>query len=170
MVTMKKIIVLAITLIMLFSLSSCYVTVDKKIKLGEDAKSITSIDIYDTGDFDGYILDIREDLSPIYTIEEDDVSAFVGELTALEYKKDILISPVAIDYAHVFSSGLVVVIEYDNGGCDIYAEKGILVHTMNSDGVISYEYDHADYRGSTPWDKFIEKYIDTEQKQGSEAK
>lgn len=161
----QKIAGLTIIVCILFSLSSCRIWINQTNNIEDDITKIASVDIYDTNDYvytdsyDGSILEIREHLSPIHTIADDDVAGFLNQLEELEYKRLVLLVPAAVDYAHIFSDGYIVVIEYVNGGCDIYAEKGIYVHTVNDEGSIGYNYYPAEYRGETPWNDFIEKYI-----------
>ncbi|MBE6536681.1 MAG: hypothetical protein E7673_01885 [Ruminococcaceae bacterium] len=145
----RKIAVLTIIVGILFSLSSCAIPLKQKFKLGGNIEDITSIDIYKTenGENDR-ILNIRGEVPPTYTIPNSRINDFTNELTSLKYKWTRWLVP--IDYGYVFSSGYNVVVEYNDGSCDVYAEHGMMLHG---------NYRPSNYCGSEPWNDFIEKYM-----------
>lgn len=150
MKTLRKIAFFTIIICVLFSLSSCVIPVKQRYNISDSIENIRSIDIYQAGNTeDDYILDIRGEAAPLYTLPCDSIQKFVDELESQKYKWTIWFIG-AIDYIYEFSAGYTVVIEYQNGGCDIFAEHGIMLRG---------NYRPGDYYGNTPWNEFIEKYI-----------
>ena len=161
---MKKALLLIMTFFLVLQLSSCMVTIKKEMTLGGDISDIVAVSIYEVereeyigSEQDDSVLDIRDEHAPVRTLEGDEVETFIGELLALEYARDEIL-PLPVDYAHLFSPGYVVFIEYSCGGCDVYAEKGIYTHG-HYDGGIRYVYSHDDCRGEVSFTDLIEKFI-----------
>ena len=154
---MKKTLILFIALILIFSLTSCVITLTREFELGQDANNIVSVDIYRIDEFDCEVHEIPDKHEPIYSITGDEIKPFISELSTLEYKRDAIF-PLPIDYAHIFKEGYIVFIEYGNGGYDVYAEQGIYTHCF-VEGNVYHLYDFDDYRGEKSWDDFIESYI-----------
>lgn len=155
---MKKTISLGLVILLLVSLSSCVIKTDKAIELCGYVTDITSIDIYFTDEEYSKPIDtIREDSTPLYTIKKEDEGAFIDRILSLEYEKDVVFLP--ITYAHVYSNGYIIVINYSSGNFDLIAESGLLSCVIESDGSESYSYDNSSYCGECSWSSFIEEYI-----------
>ena len=158
------VITLIIIAFIMLQLSSCKITIDKKMELGGDVSDIVAISVYEVereeyigSDIGDSVLEIRDKCEPVYTLTGDEIKAFVDELLALEYARDAIV-PLPIDYAHLFAPGYVVFIEYSCTGFDVYAEKGIYTH-RHSDNNIQYSYSPDDCRGEISFVDFIEKYL-----------
>lgn len=153
----SKLFSLYLILAMAFSLSSCRIKLDRDVKLTREA-NITSIDVYNyTEDFEGNATDLRELSTPVYTIPKARISEFASALEDVDFVETAWF-PLHIDYAHIFSNGYVVVIEYDDGGYDLIAEHGTFIHRLNENDIY-HNYTPADYRGDIPWNEFVESYI-----------
>lgn len=160
---MKRALYIITAIFMIFQLSSCKITIEKEIQLGCNINDIVAINIYEVereeyigSQVDDSVLDIRDQCEPAYTLEDEEIEAFVSELLTLEYARDEII-PLPVDYAHFFAPGYVVFIEYSCTGCDIFAEMGIYTHG-HYDGGIRYSYSHDDCRGDVSFEQFIEKF------------
>ena len=118
---MKKTISLVLVILLLFSLSSCVIKTDKAIELCGYVTDITSIDIYFTDEEYSKPIDtIREDSTPLYAIKKEDEGAFIDRILSLEYEKDVVFLP--ITYAHVYSNGYIIVINYSSGNFDLIGD------------------------------------------------
>ena len=162
---MKKATVLVTVIALIFSLCSCKRTVRKEMMLGGNGRDITHVDIYSVArdnyigsKADDSVLNIRENEVPIRTLEGEDIATFIDELMELEYAKDVVF-PFHVDYAHLFSPGYVVFIEYSCGNCDVYAEKGIYIHDHYDEDSVRYHYSPDDCRSEMGWSGFINKYV-----------
>lgn len=160
---MKKALIIIMTVLIAIQLSSCKITIKKKMELGGDVNDIVAISVYEVereeyigSEMGDSVLNIRDECEPVYTLTGAEIKAFVNELFALEYARDEIV-PLPIDYAHLFAPGYVVFIEYACTGCDVYAEMGIYTHRHHEAG-ISYSYSHDDCRGESTFDELIEKY------------
>lgn len=156
---MKKVFALVMSVIIVLSLSACTVKLEKETRLGDEIERVSHVDVYNVGEIEWSVLDIRDTASPVYTIRDAEATDFVSELLSVDYGNKVYF-PALIDYAHIFSPGYVVFINYVDGDFDVYAEKGVYVHSgrLTADGASHYHYYPHSYFGDTPWPEFIEKY------------
>ena len=161
---MRKIFAFIISVVLVMQLSSCKITIEKKMELGGDVNDIVAINVYEVereeyigSEMGDSVLEIRDECEPVCTLMGDEIKPFIDDLLALEYARNEFF-PLHIDYAHLFAPGYVVFIEYSCAGCDVYAEKGIYTHS-HSDDNIQYSYSPDDCRGEISFADFIEKYL-----------
>ena len=155
---LTRLTVIFLIIAMLLSLSACRVKLDRDVEISSNA-NITSIDVYNyTEDFEGNATELRELSTPTYTVPAERISEVAKSIEDVDYEQ-IAWFPLPIDYAYVFSYGYVIVIEYDNGGYDIIAEHGTLMHRQDEDGNYHHSYTPADYRGDIPWSEFVESFV-----------
>jgi len=157
---MKKITIICLVLILLFSFTSC-TTVNKSIELSGDQKSIQSIDIYDVSEqyYEGDITVLRSENTPIYTVNPEQYADFLDELLLLDFEEEAVFFPIPMDGGCDYF-GYVISIVYTDGGYDIVAEEGQFSYSLGVDGKGRYKYEHADYCGDVSWVDFVEKYIE----------
>ena len=156
---MKKILSLLLVVLTTFTLSSCTLKLEDEYRIGGEVEQVSHIDVYNVETIEGDVLDILDTASPVYTIRDAEATGFVSELLSVDYGNKVYF-PAPIDYAHIFSPGYVVFINYVDGDFDVYAEKGVYVHSgrLTADGASHYFYYPHSYLGDTPWSEFIEKY------------
>ena len=161
---MRKIFAFIISVVLVMQLSSCKITIEKKMELGGDVNDIVAINVYEVereeyigSEMGDSVLEIRDECEPVCTLMGDEIKPFIDDLLTLKYARNELF-PLHIDYAHLFAPGYVVFIEYSCTGFDVYAEKGIYTH-RHSDDNIQYSYSPDDCRGEISFTDFIEKYL-----------
>ena len=161
---MRKIFAFIISVVLVMQLSSCKITIEKKMELGGDVNDIVAINVYEVereeyigSEMGDSVLEIRDECEPVCTLMGDEIKPFIDDLLALKYARNEFF-PLHIDYAHLFAPGYVVFIEYSCTGFDVYAEKGIYTH-RHSDDNIQYSYSPDDCRGEISFADFIEKYL-----------
>ena len=161
---MRKIFAFIISVVLVMQLSSCKITIEKKMELGGDVNDIVAINVYEVereeyigSEMGDSVLEIRDECEPVCTLMDDEIKPFIDDLLTLKYARNEFF-PLHIDYAHLFAPGYVVFIEYSCTGFDVYAEKGIYTH-RHSDDNIQYSYSPDDCRGEISFTDFIEKYL-----------
>lgn len=123
---MKKLTLFILNIFLLFTLSSCVITIKEELTLGDNIDNITTIDIYyETSEEEHIsidIVDFKENKEIHYSISGEEIEDFINKLLNLEYKRKAIF-PLPIDYAHLFYPGYIVFINYSNGGTDVFAKK-----------------------------------------------
>lgn len=159
---MKKLTLFILNIFLLFTLSSCVITIKEELTLGDNIDNITTIDIYyETSEEEHIsidIVDFKENKEIHYSIPSEKIEDFINNLLNLEYKRKTIF-PLPIDYAHLFYPGYIVFINYNNGGTDVFAKKGIYTHAFNNEGKTYYNYNNASCQGDNTWETFIESYV-----------
>lgn len=159
---MKKLTLFILNIFLLFTLSSCVITIKEELSLGDNIDNITTIDIYyETSEEEHIsidIVDFKENKEIYYSISSEEIEDFINNLLNLEYKRKAIF-PLPIDYAHLFYPGYIVFINYNSEGTDVFAKKGIYTHTFNSEGKVYYNYNNASCQGDNTWETFIESYV-----------
>ncbi len=145
---MKKILICAITTVLVFSLASC-VPINKNLNIIGDIEDITAIDVYyiDTTD-ENIVSDTLDEYEPVYSVPSGDISAFAKDLETIVYKKYYCIIPT--DYIRIFAPGYIVSIEFSDGKREIFSQKGTLTHNG---------YYPEEYSGPLSWKEEIELLI-----------
>lgn len=157
---MKKICSIVIILVLIISLSAC-ATIHKDLELSQNTDNVQVVEIYnpDHAYYEGDIHLFLEENAPVSVLEEEVLSAFVDELAVLKFKEEKVFFPIPMDGGYNYE-GYIIVVVYSDGGYDIIAKGGLYSYAVGKDGQGKYKYEHSDYCGETPWEDFIEKYID----------
>lgn len=95
---MKKKAVFSVVLLVLLTvlLNSCVITLFTRYN-DIDINEVSSIDIYDLRGRDAYGSNFCEDTDPVYTLEEEQESAFLESLGEIRFRDMIFLIPAAVD-------------------------------------------------------------------------
>ena len=148
---MKKLLICIITLILVFSLSSC-ISINKKLRIIGNTEDIIAIDVYyiDVTN-EEIVTKTIDEYEPVYSVPADEWVAFANKMETIIYKKNYIIVPV--DYSVVFAPGYIVCIKFSNGEREIFSEQGTLTHNG---------YYPEKYNGPLSWAEEIESFIKQE--------
>ena len=157
---MKKTILLLTILLLISCLSSC-TTVKKDVNLSQDRADVKTIEIYhsESAYYEGDIHTFLDENEPIVILEPAQHSRFLDALCTLSFEEEAVFFPIPMDGGYDYE-GYIVVVIYSDGGYDIVAERGLYSYAIGNDGQGRHKYDHSDYCGETPWEEFIEEYIE----------
>ena len=145
---MKKLLICIITLILVFSLSSC-VSINKKLRIIGNTEDIIAIDVYYIDVTDEEIVpETIDEYEPVYSVPADELVAVANKMETIIYKKYFIIVPV--DYSIVFAPGYIVCIEFSDGMREIFSEQGTLTHNG---------FYPEKYNGALSWAEEIESFI-----------
>lgn len=156
---MKRMVLLLIVLLMLFSLCSC-VTVKRNVDFLQDTANIQRVAIYhsDIAYHEGNISGFLEENEPIAIVDEQEQAAFLKALSKLKFEKGFLLIPIPMDGGCDYE-GYIIAVTYSDGSYDIIAEEGLYSYAVGTNGKDWHRYDYSDYVGKTPWVDFIERYL-----------
>ena len=145
---MKKLLICIITLILVFSLSSC-ISINKKLRIIGNTEDIIAIDVYyiDVTN-EKIVTKTIDEYEPVYSVPADELVAFANKMETIIYKKNYIIVPV--DYSVLFAPGYIVCIEFSDGMREIFSEQGTLTHNG---------FYPEKYNGSLSWAEEIETFI-----------
>jgi len=157
---MKKTIVLLISFLLLFCLSSC-TTVKKEVEFSQDRANVQSIEIYNSerSYYEGDIHTFLEENEPIVILEPEQHSSFLDTLYTLNFEKEVVFFSIPMDGGYDYD-GYIIAVAYSDGGYDIIAERGLYFYAVGNDGKGRHKYDYSNYCGEIPWAEFIEDYIE----------
>ena len=80
---MKKSLICIVTLILVFSLSSC-ISINKKLKIIGNTEDITAIDVYYIDITDEEIVpDTIDEYEPVYSVPADELVAFANKIETI---------------------------------------------------------------------------------------
>ena len=145
---MKKLLICIITLILVFSLSSC-ISINKKLRIIGNTEDIIAIDVYYIDVTNEKIgTETIDEYEPVYSVPADELVAFANKMETIIYKKNYIIVPV--DYSVVFAPGYIVCIKFSDGEREIFSEQGTLTHNG---------YYPEKYNGPLSWAEEIESFI-----------
>ena len=145
---MKKLLICIITLMLVFSLSSC-ISINKRLRIIGNTEDIIAIDVYyiDVTN-EEIVTKTIDEYEPVYSVPADEWVAFANKMETIIYKKNYIIVPV--DYSVVFAPGYIVCIKFSNGEREIFSEQGTLTHNG---------YYPEKYNGPLSWAEEIESFI-----------
>lgn len=158
---MKKISVIFITIMLLFSLASC-ITVNSTANLQRSRDEIQAIKIYYLEEIydEANVHNLREENTPIYTLSKEQQDEFLDTLCTFEYSKTVILAPIPFDGGCTLS-GYVISIEYNDGkSYELMSKQGRFSYLVNKKNKEGYRYDYSDYSGELDWAEFIESYIE----------
>lgn len=157
---MKRIIILLLTLVLLFSFNSC-ITVDKTASLHRDREEIQSVSIYYLEEIydESNVNKLRNENTPVYTLKEEQKEEFINRLCEFKYEKTVILVPIPFD-GGCNLNGYVISVAYNDGkSYELFSEYGCFSYLVKENGKEGYYYNHADYSGEADWAEFIESYI-----------
>ena len=85
---MKKLLICIITLILVFSLSSC-ISINKKLRIIGNTEDIIAIDVYyiDVTN-EKIVTETIDEYEPVYSVPADELVAFANKMETIIYKKN----------------------------------------------------------------------------------
>jgi hypothetical protein len=131
------------------------------VELSQDRADVQSIEIYkpECAYSERSISGFLKTNEPLAVLDSENYTNFLNTLLALDFEKEVLFFPIPMDGGCDYD-GYIIAVVYSDGGYDIIAEGGLYSYSIGSNGQGRHKYDHSDYCGETPWEEFIEEYIE----------
>lgn len=154
MKTKRVLLISVLFLVILVSLTGCIIIPTYK-QYDIDAETVSSVEIYDLRNSDTHYSDFLASQTPVYTVEQDQTSDFLSDLSGIRFSDAIIIAIAAIDPSFVYDDW-VVRINYTDGSyslisCDGYGET----YDANDQVIETNHFGCED----DEWKQLIGKYV-----------
>lgn len=155
---MRQTILLSVLfLFVLVSFTSCIVIPMYK-HYDIDSEKVSSIEIYDLRNSETYYYDFPGEELPVYTIEKDQMTDFLSDLSDIRFSDTIIITIAAIDPSFYYGNW-VVRINYTDGSYAFISCGGYgATYDENHQRTDSNHF----YCDDDEWHQFIGKYVPKE--------
>ncbi len=158
MKTVKKLLLSALAIVMLISLSSCVIVPSYKRYNNINTDEVESVEIYDLRDAEAEDRTFLETDAPIFDIEEESIEDFFEDLGQIRFEDHLVFVLIPMD--PVFSYGeWVVRINYTDGSYTLISDRGF-GETYDDEGEC-IERNHYGCE-SEEWLALIGKYVPEE--------
>jgi len=152
---MKKIILSALTSILLVSILTGCIIIPLNHNFEINADEVESVDIYDLRGVDTLYGDFIETEKPVYKIPEDKNVDFLSELSKIEFSDSIVIVLAAVDPSFYYDEWTVR-INYTDGSFELISSYGF-GQRFDKDGEIEDVHHWGCDREE--WHEFISNYV-----------
>ena len=154
----NRILTVAFALTILISLTGCIVIPLYKYYDDIDTEKVSSVDIYDLRNSESYYSDFLETETPVYTLKDDQLNEFWGDLGKIRFTDQIIITIAAVDPSFSYDEW-VVRINYIDGSYSLISCDGYGETYDKNNQVIDTNHFGCD---NEEWKQFIGKYLPKE--------
>ena len=157
---MKRIALIFITLILIFSFTSC-INVTSTFKLSQDRSFVKLVEFYYVDEMlytESNVHCFLEENTPVKILKDSKCDKLLDALCKTKFEKEVILFPIPMD-GGVDVGGYVVSVVYSDGGYDLVSATGSYSYSIGKDGKERHKYDYSDYCGEAQWDDIVKPFL-----------
>lgn len=152
---MKRIALLTVSIILIMCCLSGCIVIRRYRHFDIDPITVSSIQVYDLCDDDGWESQFLATDIPVYEISEEQTADFISDLNDIEFSDHLIITIAAIDPSFNYGEWTVR-INYNDGTYELISDGGYgETYDSNNEWVSSHHWSCD----AAEWEAFIGKYV-----------